>query len=343
MVQKSVLCPKGVFLLASREGRGQHKADFLSPMATELARIAERFNASHDFDFASHCQMLCYVGSTSHGTSIPNDDPNGIDDVDLMAVVLPPDSFLFGLDQFDGWNQQWEELDVVVYSFHKFVRLLLKSNPNVLGTLWLRPHDYLLERYNWTVLAANRALFATRAAHGSFAGYANGQLLKMTSYSPEIQAELDTLQADLEAAGWPLQDVMDRRSVAMPRGMTPAEANTKADRLRYLRAKYHSAYMGEKRKGLVVKHGYDTKNAAHLIRLLRMCVEFLADGHMRVYRTHDVDEIMSIKRGEWSLEQVKELAERLFDDARAARDVSPLPYAPDFRQISDLVTEIVKP
>lgn len=33
--------------------------------------------------------------------------------------------------------------------------------------------------------------------------------------------------------------------------------------------------MGEKRKQLVAKHGYDTKNASHLIRLLRMGMEFL--------------------------------------------------------------------
>ena len=34
-------------------------------------------------------------------------------------------------------------------------------------------------------------------------------------------------------------------------------------------------YMGAKRKELVAKHGYDTKNAAHLIRLLRMGIEFM--------------------------------------------------------------------
>lgn len=305
-----------------------------------VARIAERFDASHDFSFRDHVELLCYVGSTSHGTSIPTDDPNGIDDVDLMAVVLPPRRYIVGLDQFEGWNQQWEELDVVVYSFHKFVRLLLKQNPNVLGTLWLRPQDKIVERFAWSRLFMHRELFATKAAHGSFAGYANGQLQKMTSYSPAIQSELDTLQADLEAAGWHLQDVMDRRSVPMPKGITPEDANAKADRLRYLRAKYHAAYMGEKRKGLVVKHGYDTKNAAHLIRLLRMCTEFLADGEMRVYRTHDADEIKSIKRGEWPLDRVKHLAETLFAEAKEARDASPLPYEPDFRRISDLVTEV---
>lgn len=36
-------------------------------------------------------------------------------------------------------------------------------------------------------------------------------------------------------------------------------------------------YMGEKRKRLVRKFGYDTKNACHLIRLLKMGIEFIQE------------------------------------------------------------------
>lgn len=311
-------------------------------MTDLVDRIAEQFDATHDFSFAESCVMLCYVGSQSHGTYTPTDDPDSIDDVDLMAVVLPPPRYVLGLDSFEVWDLQWEELDVVAYGFHKFVRLLVKSNPNVLGTLWLRPDDYLLERPAWDRLKENRALFATRAAHGSFAGYANGQMQKMTSYSPAIHAELQALEAKLEAAGWHLQDVMDRRTVPMPKGITPLEANEAADRVRYLRAKYHAAYMGDKRKKLVLRHGYDTKNAAHLIRLLRMCVEFLATGEMQVYRAADAESLKAIKRGEWPLEDVQSVAEALFTAAKEARDSSPLPYEPDFDAISQLTAEIVR-
>ena len=304
-------------------------------------RIAERFDAAHDFSFAESCVMLCYVGSLSHGTTIPHFDADSIDDVDLMTVVLPPARYLVGLDEFEVWTQQWEELDVVAYSFHKFVRLLIKSNPNVLGTLWLRDEDYLVRHTPWAQLVDSRHLFATRAAHGSFAGYANGQLQKMTSYTPAIHAELVENEAVLERAGWSLQDVMDKRSVGMPRnGVSETDANAAANRVRYLRAKYHAAYMGEKRRTLVLKHGYDTKNAAHLIRLLRMCVEFLQTGTMQVFRVHDADELMAIKRGEWTVEAVQALATRLFEEAREARDASSLPYAPDVKAISRLVTGI---
>jgi len=52
--------------------------------------------------------------------------------------------------------------------------------------------------------------------------------------------------------------------------------------------------MGAKRKSLVEKFGYDTKNAAHLILLLRMGIEFLSVGVLHVKR-HDAQELLEIK------------------------------------------------
>ncbi len=93
------------------------------------------------------------------------------------------------------------------------------------------------------------------------------------------------------------------------------------------RTEFHGR-MGAKRKALVEQHGYDTKNAAHLIRLLRMGIEFLADGRLRVLRA-DAPELVSIKRGVWTLERVKREADILFAAARDALLASPLPAEPD--------------
>lgn len=73
------------------------------------------------------------------------------------------------------------------------------------------------------------------------------------------------------------------------------------------RMTHHSfqGHMGAKRKELVELFGYDTKNAAHLIRLLRMGIEFLKDGCLYVER-HDAQELLAIKRGEWSLDKFKQ-------------------------------------
>lgn len=91
----------------------------------------------------------------------------------------------------------------------------------------------------------------------------------------------------------------------------------------------HRAYMGAKRKELVERYGYDCKNAAHSVRLLRMGIEFLETGELNVYRTAHADELRAIKRGLWTLDQVKQEVDRLSDRIASARDHSPLPAEPD--------------
>ena len=100
-------------------------------------------------------------------------------------------------------------------------------------------------------------------------------------------------------------------------------------------------YMGEKRKRLVKQFGYDTKNAAHLIRLLRMSIEFLTEGRMYVKRK-DAQELLAIKRGEWSLEKVKEESTRLFALSEEAYVRSPLPDRPDMDMVNGICTLAAK-
>ncbi len=213
----------------------------------------------------------------------------------------------------------------------------------MLGLLWLREEDYLYRHTAFEQLREARSLFATKSVYASFAGYASGQLHRMTSYSPAIQAEIDSLTSELEAAGWHLQDVMDGRSVPMPKGITADEANAKAKRLRELRAKYHAAYMGEKRRRLVVQHGFDVKNAGHLIRLLAMCKEFLATGELNVHRgVVDADMLRDIKAGKWTLDAVKARAEEMCAEVKTARDASPLPDTPNHAAVDRLLVRIVR-
>lgn len=100
-------------------------------------------------------------------------------------------------------------------------------------------------------------------------------------------------------------------------------------------------YMGQKRKSLVDKHGYDTKNASHLIRLLRLGIEFMRDGELNVMR-HDAPQLLQIKDGEWTLKQVKDEAERLFKVAEETYLNSTLPKRPDRRAVSELCHEVIR-
>lgn len=101
-------------------------------------------------------------------------------------------------------------------------------------------------------------------------------------------------------------------------------------------------YMGAKRKQLVEKHGFDTKNAAHALRLLHMGEEYLRTGRLNVRREHDRDELLAVKRGEVPLAIVQQRAEEWMDKCRANFDDSPLPRELDHETISEMVVGLVK-
>lgn len=101
-------------------------------------------------------------------------------------------------------------------------------------------------------------------------------------------------------------------------------------------------YMGDKRKALVEKYGYDPKMAAHLIRLLRMGGEFLRTGELKVFRDDDVDELLAIKRGEFELNRIRQMSDKLFADINESRDLTVLPDEPDMDAINSLCVEIVR-
>jgi len=100
-------------------------------------------------------------------------------------------------------------------------------------------------------------------------------------------------------------------------------------------------YMGEKRKALVTKFGYDTKNAAHCIRLLRTCIEFLNTGVLNVCRDEDAEELMEIKLGKRSLGSVEAEAKDLIIKATYAKGRSVLPEKPDYDKINLVTKQIV--
>ncbi len=111
------------------------------------------------------------------------------------------------------------------------------------------------------------------------------------------------------------------------------------------RMEHHASkgYMGAKRKILLEKHGYDTKNASHLIRLLRMGIELLQTGKLNVCRTGlDADELIAIKRGEWTLKRVKKEADRLFEECNMAYERSQLPDSIDKEAINELCIDVLE-
>lgn len=238
----------------------------------DAVTIHRAFMEQNGFSLQNTLQMVCYVGSHSHGTYVPSD--SNLDDTDYMLVVLPPARRLLGLHKWEHWTYQVGHLDVVAYSLEKYLRLVLKSNPNVLGTLYLREEDYLWRATAFLSLQENRHRLASLNAYPAFCGYAQAQLKRLEGGA-------------------------------------------------------YRGYMGAERKLLVDKFGYDPKNAAHLIRLWRMGLEFVETGELTVYRP-DREELKAIKRGEWSLDAIRLEARILEKKMQVAKHNSPLQKEPDW-------------
>ena len=109
---------------------------------------------------------------------------------------------------------------------------------------------------------------------------------------------------------------------------------------RMTRSCTNQAFQGKRRRERFEKFGYDCKNAAHLIRLLRMGIESLLTGELQVAR-HDAKQLKEIKAGEWSLPQVETEAERLRCLLDEAFVKSELPSKPDWDGAEALLIAIL--
>ena len=86
------------------------------------------------------------------------------------------------------------------------------------------------------------------------------------------------------------------------------------------------------RAELIAKFQMDTKHALHLIRLLRMGCEILETGKVNVFRP-DAQELLAIKRGEYSKDEILRMAASLEERLNEAYDHTQLPDEPNRAKI----------
>jgi hypothetical protein len=98
------------------------------------------------------------------------------------------------------------------------------------------------------------------------------------------------------------------------------------------------------RAGMETRSGFDLKHAMHCIRLLRSGLEILRDGTVFVDRAErgDAAELKAILEGEFTYEQVTQMADDLVAELDRAYQDSSLPHHPDLAAINELCIELVE-
>lgn len=292
---------------------------------------------------------LCYRGSIAHNMFVPTTDAKGIDDIDLMGFTFGARENYFGLHEWGSRGTKEIKqgpFDVVLYEIRKAFSLLLQGNPNILSMLWVAPEYTLTREPAAEQIIANRKLFLGKHVYNAFAGYAHQQMTKMETRDPEELRQYLAVTAEMKFRGIhpnhkgdkfpePSRDTGELKDVSFW-----DEERLRARLAHYQRKGENLGYMGDKRKQLVLEHGYDSKNAAHLIRLLRMCVEFFETGEMLVKRP-DREELLAIKKGKWSLVDIKDLSAELFRKAKSAKETADMPDEPNFAGAERLLVDLI--
>jgi hypothetical protein len=307
-----------------------------------------------------NCILEIVAGSHLYGTSTPESDK------DYVGIFMPPEEYIYGLksvqeidfsitDKNDEGKNTKDAVDKKLYEFRKFINLALGSNPNILEILYV-PEDKIIKgTAQGYGLLEMRDHFLSKICVPKFLGYSKAQKHKMIIRRDHFN-ELRNGYGFLEILDPKLTmgQVYDRMISASPECKTfwkketghhihcgdicfePGIYAKKA--MKMLKERLDKA---TNRSELVLKHGYDTKFASHLIRLLRECITILEEQTL-IFPLPNSKEILSIKSGEWEIQQVLDLASELENECEELAKTSSLRAKPNYSLIEEFTIRSIK-
>lgn len=153
--------------------------------------------------------LRCQVGSGVHGTAI-----SGTDDRDELGICIEPPDYVIGLRTFEQYefHTAWlrpgglanrsghGDLDEVVYSARKWMRLALNGNPSVLLPLFVPESEIVTITPLGEELRGLAPVIVSRQAGHRFAGYLEAQRRGLLSHEGKGR---DVTRPELiEQFGW---------------------------------------------------------------------------------------------------------------------------------------------
>lgn len=272
-----------------------------------------------------HTILKVIWGSQAFGTAGPHSD------TDVRGVCIPPARFLLGLGAFDQFEDA--DSDTVIYSLRKFVMLALANNPNMLDILWADDrHVLYVDEYGRALLEVRRDFLSKRVAK-TYAGYADDQMKRMETHyrwlhdPPDHQPAPHEFGAERHAKG----------GYRFPN--THQERAYRAALAHWQNYVHWRAHRNPERSALEARYGYDTKHAAHLLRLYRMGIEILRQHTVNVLRP-DAAWLKEVLSGRYTYPDLMALVTDLRNELARAEVESTLPVEPDAAAIETVVIEL---
>lgn len=306
-----------------------------------------------EFDIKKHTIYYARHGSHAYGTNIETSDE------DFKGVAIAPMSYYLGcfkkFEQSEKYVSKGHEIDEVVYDVRKFIGLAGNCNPNILEMLFVDPSDILYINDLGRKLREHSDLFVTKKIRHTMAGYAHSQAQRIRTHrswllNPPAKIP-ERKDYGLGVAGKITPSEMGAYEHVISKGEELPEhvMVTMQKEKAYASAKRNwdqyqnwKATRNKDRSELETKYGYDCKHAYHLVRLMRMAKEVLEGKGVRVKRTDDRQELLDIRNGRWSYDELM----NWFDIEDATLDTlyekSTIPFGVDQTKIDKLTMDLIQ-
>lgn len=309
-----------------------------------------------DFARIANDNRILEIMSGSHmfGTNTPESDQ------DFVGIFLPTEEMLYGFQECEVVNinkaakdetgrNTADAIDRTLYEFRKFCKLAMENNPNILNVLFASKNSVVYSTEFGEVLRSKAELFPHKGCFHRYVSYARSQRHKMV-LKPENYNQLVSALAILKTRDdknrpivWLAEDGLLNWSEESKKHIRVGDLQLDCaiqikKAISMIEKRVNSA--GNRRE-LITKYGFDTKFGSNLIMLLRQGIELLNTGKL-VLPLPYAQEILDIKRGRYSAQEVIELSEKLEKEAEVAFSKSTLPEHPRHKEIEDLVVKINK-
>jgi len=284
----------------------------------------------------------CMMGSIAYGCS------NDASDCDIYGFSIPPKDIIFphlnghiiGFGRqpkkFEQYQQHHvkdetfgKEYDIVIYNIIKYFQLVMNNNPNMIDSLFVPRRCILHSTQVGEHLRFHRRLFLTKKSWHTFKGYAYSQLNKCKNKNVHhFIKQCRSMDIDHHIS---LEDFIE-----MENKFTLSECET-------FISLYNRVYQSgkpTKRMDAIAKHGYDVKFAYHIVRLLNEVEQILVEHDLDIQRNRE--QLKSIRRGDWTLEQLETYFEEKELELEKIYLSSTLRHSPDEEGIKKLLMECLE-
>ena len=288
----------------------------------ELLNNKKYFFLKKENFFINH--PICYLtlaGSYAYGTNNENSD------IDIRGFFLDDKNELLTLENI---KEEFidSQTDTVIYSFRKFIKLLINCNPNILELLGTNNEHILLVNKIGSLIRDNYSLFLSKKAYDTFIGYASSQLKRLekidkitpiknflslrNDYNVHIYEENEDLKININV-----------NNVSLKPFISFIKDMDNCYKINHRNRKKDDSHL--------------FKHAMHLIRLYLMGIDVLKEQKINTYRHKEHKLLLDIRQGKMTMEEIFHLQNDLQKEIDLAYKYTQLPEKVNLDKINKLI------